>query len=292
MAIEVLLCKQCGAKYNGNQHAECPYCANKKTIKKTKSESWSWKWKKNTSATVQSSESPKNEGTEAKAFDTPVEDVIPNHTIGYYKVPDDEPQVQPVTVEPIKKQQPEPEKISRAIKPENISVSDNIAEYTMPRPAAAPVQPQSNALGGQIEKLGKTTAKYINTESEENTYPVVGWLISVKGIYYGQSFPLKTGGNRIGRSHEFEVALLKENSVSRKSVLEIVYDSRANEFNALLGESRNECRINNKLLYSNDRIQLHGYEEIEFGDTEDNLYVFVPMCGEHFTWGKYPPKKN
>ena len=107
----------------------------------------------------------------------------------------------------------------------------------------------------------------------------------VKGAHFGQSFVLHSGKNKIGRSHEFDVKLLNDESVSRTCVAVIVYDAKVNAFSLLPGESDSLCYVNAEAVY--ERKVLSGYEKIELGDSEKNMFVFVPLCGEQFNWSDY-----
>lgn len=133
-----------------------------------------------------------------------------------------------------------------------------------------------------ISRSGRTVGKYFSGSGGAHIAPVVGWLVGVKGAYRGQSFQLKNGRNKIGRSHEMDVKLLNDESVSKASVAVIVFDSRAGEFSILPGESDSLCYVNDKAVY--ERTALSGYDEIEFGDAGLNKYVFIPFCGERFSW--------
>lgn len=146
------------------------------------------------------------------------------------------------------------------------------------------------SLSQAISRSGRTVGKYISTSGSEGVAPVVGWLVGVKGSSQGQSFNLKSGRNKIGRSHEMDVKLLGDESVSRTSAAVIVYDAKAQEFSILPGDSDSLCYVNDKAVY--ERLQLCGYEKIEFGDAGLNMYVFVPFCGEHFSWSDYIQPQN
>jgi hypothetical protein len=143
----------------------------------------------------------------------------------------------------------------------------------------------NQSVGNRVQEIKKTTAKYISTSGGEVTYPVVGWLVGVKGVYYGKAFPLKSGYNKVGRSNDMDVPLIKDNSVSHDVALKIVYDSKGNEFYVIPGEAQMVYLENEILL---DKAKLTGYEEICLGDSDCNKFVFVPLCGSKFQWEKYP----
>ena len=142
-------------------------------------------------------------------------------------------------------------------------------------------------LQKDIRKIGRTTGRYMSRIKEEVDTgeiidPVVGWLVCVKGTYYGQSFNLKSGKNKIGRSTEMQVKLLKDQSVSKSCVACGVFDAKEKVFSLMPGESDSLCYVNGDAVYN--RIILTGYEEIEFGDSEENKFIFLPLCSEKFDW--------
>lgn len=141
------------------------------------------------------------------------------------------------------------------------------------------------SLQKQIQKSGRTVGRYTPRNGDSGIEPVVGWLVCVKGAHFGQSFTLKSGKNRIGRSHEMNVRLMDDDSVSRTCVAEIVFDTKACVFSILPGQSESLCYVNGSALYN--RLVLLGYEEIELGDTGRNKFVFLPLCSEKFQWTTY-----
>lgn len=169
--------------------------------------------------------------------------------------------------------------------PVNPSPDEN-KQYSPPTIQDEPesVEP-SMSLQKQIQKSGRTVGKYTPRNGDCGIDPVVGWVICVKGAYFGQSFPLKSGKNRIGRSHEMNVRLMDDDSVSRTCVAEIVFDTKACVFSILPGQSESLCYVNGSALYS--RLVLQGYEEMEFGDTGRNKFIFLPLCGDKFQWTTY-----
>lgn len=174
---------------------------------------------------------------------------------------------------------------SQPVKPETENVEEVVHEETTP-PAQEKARPQSaeETLGQQIGRVKKTVGRYID-DSGETISPVVGWLVGVKGKCFGQSFPIRDGKNKIGRSAGMEISLLNDDSVSRSCEATIIYDSRSNAFHIIPGESASLGYVNNEPLY--ERVKLKGMEEIEFGDSGKNKYVFVPLCGENFQWSAY-----
>ena len=105
----------------------------------------------------------------------------------------------------------------------------------------------------------------------------------------GQSFALHSGKNKMGRSQEFDIRLLNDESVSRSCVAAIVFDTKMGAFSIIPGDSDSLCYVNGEALY--ERKSLVGYEQIELGDSERNMFVFVPLCGEQFSWNSYQAAK-
>ena len=124
----------------------------------------------------------------------------------------------------------------------------------------------------------KTVAFY-NIKGDE---PVVGWIVCIKGEYFGQSFNLKTGHNNIGRSLDMDVPLAKELSISRNKHAIITYEPKKRLFFLKAGESSGLTYLNGELVMA--FIQINAYDKIGFGSSE---YVFIPCCSEKFTWEDY-----
>ena len=117
----------------------------------------------------------------------------------------------------------------------------------------------------------------------------MGWLVGTRGACYGQSFCLRSGRNRIGRSAEMDVNL-DDGSVSRTCAAVVIYDPKERVFSAMPGESSSLCYVNNHALYQ--RMELQGYDLMEFGDAGLNQFIFVPLCGNQFRWEDYPPERK
>ena len=148
-----------------------------------------------------------------------------------------------------------------------------------PQPRAA--QP-AHSLEEEVEHSRRTVGKYVSAKDGAAIAPVVGWIVGVQGDNYGRSFPLTSGVNRIGRSHQMDVKLMNDDSVARSCVAVIEYDRAANAFSMLPGESGSLCYLNGEAVCG--REQLRGFDLLEFGNSELNKYLFVPLCGEQFRW--------
>ena len=76
---------------------------------------------------------------------------------------------------------------------------------------------------------------------------------------------------------------------ARSCVAAIMFDAKASTFSIISGDSDSLCYVNGEALY--ERKVLVGYEQIELGDSERNMFVFVPLCGEQFSWISYQATK-
>lgn len=126
-------------------------------------------------------------------------------------------------------------------------------------PVAAPVDPMSSRTS-----LGKLP---------------VAWLMGVKGPYRGTLFPCRTGRNRMGISSAGEIDLSDDPAIEDDIQAFLIYEPRQRQYFL-------QARTGNSLVYHNGEMvfshtPLAPYDRIQLGNTE---LVFVPLCGEKFTW--------
>jgi hypothetical protein len=122
--------------------------------------------------------------------------------------------------------------------------------------------------------------------SKAGAEPVVGWLVCIEGSNFGQSFPLKTGRNFVGRSLSMDVVLDQDFSVSRERHAIFIYEPKEKIFFAQPGDSRELFYLNEKVVLSNEVIS--AYDVVQIGSTK---LMFVPFCTEKFSWGDLPHLK-
>ena len=286
MGTEVMVCPQCGMYYNAADYSECPYCASAagKPQREKKARKW-WEHPTKRPAAPEPAAAPAPEETWSAAPARPAAPAGFDHTISFAAAANGEA-ISPASMaepersapahpaeEPVRSAPPRPEE-----------------EEKRPAPPAAPAPAPVSApasVSGRLDSVGKTTAKYISYAGGEVVYPVVGWLVCVKGVYYGKAFPLKSGVNRVGRAADLEIALMQDQSVSHAVVVKLLYDPKQNRFMALPGESA-LCYVDGSCLY--EKRDLVGFETVELGDSEKNCFIFVPFCGEKFDWSAYAPK--
>lgn len=284
-------CPACKSFYNGQLYTKCPYCnetaaktdsAGTETEEK-KTGMFSFWGKRNTvkppknDEKKEEKEEPQEQPVVPKQMEQGEEEGIP-HT-----VPMDDSILQNEDSQQVISKTTAMQETT----PHTVPLNDEPVKAAgiEPNTPAKRSDKSTPSLSQSISRSGRTVGKYISNSSGESIAPVVGWLVGVKGACYGQSFNLKSGRNKIGRSHEMDVKLLNDDSVSRTSVAVIVFDAKGGEFSILPGESDSLCYVNESALY--ERKILSGYEEIEFGDKSLNKYIFVPFCGERFQWSAY-----
>lgn len=273
---KVTKCPRCGSFFNSSIYSNCPYCQQpvtdggntsepQKAIKPSGVKGFLEKLTKK-----HTSEKPAGQAvTPEFSQNDPAEEIIPE-TIS--ETISETEKIFPIVPE---------DGLDREAK--NVMPAEQPIISKPPVPVEpAPIAPSS--LQNQLGAVGKTIGKYLST-SGETISPVVGWIIGVKGSCFGQSFPIKSGKNRIARSSDADIKLLNDESVSRTCVGSVVYDAKANDFSILPGESDSLTYIEGSALY--ERRVLKGFEEIEFGDSGKNKYIFVPLCGEKFQWNSY-----
>ena len=179
----------------------------------------------------------------------------------------------------------------------NRSATDEPAadEFTADKPVVGipaedrPAEDRPDDLRQEIQHAGRTVGTYVSPGGGREVQPPVGWLVGTRGACYGQSFCLRSGRNRIGRSAEMDVNL-DDGSVSRTCAAVVIYDPKERVFSAMPGESSSLCYVNNHALYQ--RMELQGYDLMEFGDAGLNQFIFVPLCGNQFRWEDYPPERK
>lgn len=113
------------------------------------------------------------------------------------------------------------------------------------------------------------------------TEPVVGWVVCVEGVHFGEDFKIKSGRNFIGRSGTMNISLSGDKAVSRERHAILTYDPKGNVFMIQPGDSSELCYLNGQLVLI--PTQLKANDRISLGESE---LVFVPFCSESFTWEK------
>jgi len=163
-------------------------------------------------------------------------------------------------------------------------ISVTAPQKTMPprgygAPPPEPVQtapPPPPGMGISVAAAGKTVGMM---QAQMGFDPVVGWLACVEGPSRGKSYTVRGGVNSIGRSERMDIVITGDLKISAENHAKISYSDKHNRFNLLPGEGRNIVYLNDEEVFT--PMPLHAYDLIDFGETK---LLFVPLCGEKFTW--------
>lgn len=106
---------------------------------------------------------------------------------------------------------------------------------------------------------------------------VVGWLVAVEGRMLGNSFPLRTGRNVIGRSAKSDVVIPDEQVSSHHA--DIIYRSDERRFILMDHQSTNGTFVNESEV--SPRMDLVDRDTVRIGRQR---FIFVALCDERFGW--------
>ena len=147
--------------------------------------------------------------------------------------------------------------------------------YGVPQPEPVQTAPPPG-FGVSVTAAGKTVGMM---QSQMGFDPVVGWLACVAGPSRGKSYTIRGGVNAIGRSERMDIVITGDLKISSENHAKISYSDKHNRFNLLPGEGRNIVYLNDEEVFT--PMPLRAYDLIDFGETK---LLFVPLCGERFTW--------
>lgn len=116
--------------------------------------------------------------------------------------------------------------------------------------------------------------------------PVVGWLVCVKGVHFGESFCIGTGKNSIGRNSDNRIVVWADKTVSRVKHALIVYEPKKKQFYLQPGDSSGLTYLNDEYITESKIMKNH--DVIELGESK---FVFIPLCGDSFSWEDYISKE-
>lgn len=137
-----------------------------------------------------------------------------------------------------------------------------------------PVNDMQKTTG--IQDFEKTTSFF---QEKAGLEPVVGWLVCTAGEHYGKDFRLKSGRNFIGRARTMDIALEKEQSVSRERHAAIVYEPKLNIFLVQPGDSSALFYLNGNVVLT--PTQVNKNDRLQLGNTE---LMLIPCCDPSFEW--------
>jgi len=153
---------------------------------------------------------------------------------------------------------------------------------------AAAEEPQNEeaaaGIGMPAAVVGETVGLFTAFAGDgERTDPPVGWLVCVRGSKWGSVFPIRSGGNTVGRGAGNDIVIEDDNRVSREKHARVVYEPRNRVFYIEAGERSGLTYLNGENILHH--ATLSAYDSLEIGG---GLYLFVPLCGEAFSWEDYP----
>ena len=169
----------------------------------------------------------------------------------------------------------------KTMPPKGYGMSVTDANKTMPPRgyggAPAPERTAAPAgYGTSVTAAGKTVGVM---QAKMGFDPVVGWLVCVEGPSRGKSYTIRGGINSIGRSDRMDIVITGDIKISAENHAKVSYSDKNNRFNLIPGDGRNIVYLNDDEVFS--AMPLKAYDIIDFGETK---LMFVPLCGEHFTW--------
>lgn len=147
---------------------------------------------------------------------------------------------------------------------------------------AAPAAPMQASASAVVSDDQKTVSFYA---ASYGTEPTVGWLTCIEGNHYGESFPLKSGRNFIGRNPNMDVALTGDQSVSRERHAVVIYEPKAKCFIAQAGDARELFYLNDNVVLNNEMMK--NYDVLSIGNEK---LIFLGLCGPEFCWEDHPKK--
>jgi hypothetical protein len=145
-----------------------------------------------------------------------------------------------------------------------------------PPSIAVPEMSDEILLQPSVSSEMKTVAMW---EAPAGSEPITGWLVCVRGSYFGQSFDLKAGNNSVGRSMDMDVPLAQEDTVSRNRHCIITFEPEKQAFFIQPGEGGGLTYLNSNLVTTFTKINAR--DKINLGNCE---FIFYPLCGDKFSW--------
>lgn len=163
-------------------------------------------------------------------------------------------------------------------------------ENTVPEPAPSLQEVVKNASASNEGKTmsyfsSATSQTQAQNQAPKATDPVVGWLVCVQGVHFGESFCIFAGKNSVGRSSENRIIIADDGSISRIKHALIIYEPKKKNFYLQPGDSSGLTYLNGD--YITESHILTSRDMIELGDSK---FMFIPLCGDDFSWETYITK--
>lgn len=150
-------------------------------------------------------------------------------------------------------------------------------------PAPAPVVvPEKPVEPVEPPKPVDPNATVQMTESDMDYLPRVharAFLVCIDGPMTGASFVFQENKAVIGRQKNYEIALFRDNSVSRSQHAIIRYDKDSIQYTVTPGDAEKMVSVNG--LAVNQEYVLKMYDVIGVGQSR---LLFIPVCSDKFAW--------
>lgn len=138
---------------------------------------------------------------------------------------------------------------------------------------------------GYFSAVTKSTSAH-KEEASAPIEPIVGWLVCIKGVHFGEALNIYAGINSIGRNADNRIVLGKDNSISREKHAFITYEPKKRGFYIKPGDSTGLTYVNEDFITETKK--LVSKDIIELGNSK---FLFVPLCDENFSWEEYLGKE-
>lgn len=155
--------------------------------------------------------------------------------------------------------------------------ADDMSQDNVTQPVTEGFRPDFAGQSGVEDYSGMTEPVYINQSAGFS--PVVGWLVCVDGPERGKDYRIKPGYNFIGREERMDICLRGDSKVSGYRDSAIAYDDESKSFYFGHQNGMNPVKVNGKPVIN--QVELKEHDVITIGSTK---LIFVPLCGEKFSW--------
>lgn len=163
----------------------------------------------------------------------------------------------------------------------DIPVSDPVPEFpseeTIPE---IPVDAPSPVI--EEPKPADPNATVALTESDMDFIPRVharAFLVGIDGPMTGASYVFQESRAIIGRQKNYEIALFRDNSVSRSPHAILTYNKDALRYAVAPGDADKKVSVNGAFISEETELKL--YDVIGVGQSR---LLFIPVCSEKFAW--------
>ena len=160
-----------------------------------------------------------------------------------------------------------------------------MAASVAPAAPMAPVAPIAAPVPGPMfvdTKPRDPNATVAMTESDMDYLPRVharAFVVCVDGPMTGASFVFQENRAVVGRQKNYEIALFRDNSVSRSPHAIISYDKDSLRYTVAQGDPEKKVSVNGTFINAEQELKL--YDIIGIGQTR---MLFIPVCSEKFAW--------